>query len=88
MGKDNTEQKSAPGTRDMSTILMAFKTIADTTWRIFTPVLLFLSGGLLLDWQYNTLPWFMLGGTVLGAVVAVWLITRLYQRAKKEGPNV
>ena len=64
---------------------MIFRTIADTTWRIFVPVILLLVAGLLVDAQIGTKPWIMLTGVVLGAGLAGWLVRLQYIRDSKTG---
>ena len=51
-------------------------TIADTTWRMFVPSVGFTLLGVWLDEQFQTKPWLMLTGIVLGCVLAVMLVRR------------
>lgn len=54
--------------------------IADTTWRMFTPTLIGIFGGYQLDLQYDTLPIFFILGTILGFLAAGFLVMRQLKR--------
>lgn len=49
-------------------------TMADTTWRIFTPVILFAGLGIWLDVNVTTKPWMTFLGVALGFAFAGWLV--------------
>ena len=51
-------------------------TMADTTWRMFTPSVGLTLAGVWLDAQFGTKPWLMFGGIVLGFVGAFVLVKR------------
>jgi hypothetical protein len=57
-------------------------TFADTTWRIFVPVALFVGIGLWLDLTSVTKPWLTLTGLIVGFAVAALLIRRQLKRGK------
>ena len=48
--------------------------IADTTWRMFTPPAIFVTAGLVADLKIHTKPWLTIGGAALGLGVAVLLV--------------
>lgn len=50
--------------------------MADTTWRMFVPPAIFVSGGIWADLKYNTKPWM----TVLGAAVGMWIAISLVRQ--------
>lgn len=48
--------------------------LADTTWRIAVPVVLFAGLGIALDRTLGSKPWFTLAGTVVGFICAGILV--------------
>ena len=50
--------------------------LADTTWRMTVPVLLFAGTGLLGDKQFGSKPWLTLLGTLVGFFFAALLVKR------------
>ena len=50
--------------------------LADTTWRITVPVLLFAGVGIIADRAWGSKPWATLLGTVIGLAVAGLLVKR------------
>jgi hypothetical protein len=75
-GTDNVP--SAPGESSSFVLIMS---MADTTWRMFVPTIPLIILGDSLDKQWNTKPWLMLAGAVVGGLIAAWLI-RLQLRRK------
>jgi len=53
---------------------MVFATVADTTWRLFVPVVIGCVGGVIADRSFDTKPWLTIAGIVLGVVVAGLLL--------------
>lgn len=51
-------------------------TMADTTWRMFTPSVGLTLAGMWLDTQFGTKPWLMFGGIALGFTGAFVLVRR------------
>lgn len=49
-------------------------TLASTTWRMFTPVILCTGLGIWGDIKLHTKPWLTIIGAVLGFAGAMWLI--------------
>ena len=64
------------------TTLVILGTIADTTWRMFLPVLLLLGVGWWLDNTTGRKPLFMLSGVIFGFALAVLLVYLQYKRIK------
>lgn len=65
-----------------STVLLML-TIADTTWRLFIPLVGFTIGGLLIDKLLGTKPWLMIFAIGLGAVVAFLLVRMQLKKVKQ-----
>lgn len=68
------EDKRVPP--DRSTVILLLSTMADTTWRMFVPIIGLAVGGLLLDKQFHTTPVLMIIGIVLGIILAAVLVRR------------
>jgi len=56
--------------------LFVFATIADTTWRVFVPVLLGLVLGIWFDKSYDTVPFATITGTIFGLLISSGLVYR------------
>jgi len=54
--------------------------LADTTWRIAIPVVLFACLGIVIDRNTGSRPWMTLLGMVIGFLIAAYLITKQLQR--------
>ena len=80
---DDKEDKRVPP--DRSTVILLLSTMADTTWRMFVPIIGLTVGGLLLDKQFHTTPWIMIVGIIVGVVLAALLVRRqmIYVSDKK-----
>lgn len=66
-----------------STVVLLLGTIADTTWRMFVPIVGLLLLGLWIDSTLNTLPWAMVILTIVGIVISAELIRRQLTNVKK-----
>lgn len=53
---------------------VVFMTIADTTWRMFVPSVGGTLLGVWLDATFQTGPWLLFAGCILGLIVAVWAV--------------
>ncbi len=60
-----------------------FGVMADTTWRIFVPVVGLTLLGVWLDRSWQTKPWLMFAGIPIGALCAVVLVKRQIDGGKK-----
>ncbi len=58
--------------KSSSTVILL--TLMDTTWRMFVPSIGFTLLGLWLDGKWNTAPWIMLTGSIVGLVVAAMAV--------------
>lgn len=59
-----------------STVLLLLGTIADTTWRMFVPIVGLLMLGVWVDKTYGSLPWATISLTILGIAIAAELVRR------------
>lgn len=56
--------------------------IADTTWRMTVPVVIFVFLGIFLDLRLGTKPWITFLGVIVGFYFAVVLIKKQLERSK------
>ena len=83
MGK-NSEESVREGDRSSSvspSVILA--TMADTTWRMFVPSVGFTLLGVYLDEQFQTKPWLMIIGILIGFLGAFLLVKAQIGRLKK-----
>ncbi|HEY6736552.1 MAG TPA: AtpZ/AtpI family protein [Candidatus Saccharimonadia bacterium] len=66
MGERNREQS-------VSRLLWS---MADTTWRMFTPPTITVAGGLWADLHWGTKPWLTLLAAAVGLSISIWLVKR------------
>ncbi len=66
-----------------STVILLMMTIADTTWRLFVPSVGMTLLGLVLDKQFQTTPWLMVVGIIIGTATAVFLVRIQMKKVKK-----
>ena len=57
-----------------ATVLLLFGTIADTTWRMFVPIIGLVGLGVWMDNTVGTKPWLTVGGTIVGVIIATVLV--------------
>lgn len=69
---------------DSSTVVLLLLTIADTTWRLFTPSIGLTIVGLILDKQLGTTPWVMIAGIVFGVAIAILLVRKQLKKVDKK----
>lgn len=70
--------------KDTSTVLLLLGTIADTTWRMFVPIIGLMILGLWIDKTYGTLPWALISLTIVGILIAAELVRRQLMNVKKK----
>jgi hypothetical protein len=70
-------------TPDRSPVILLLATAADTTWRMFVPIIGLTVAGLWGDKQLHTTPWLMIIGIIIGVILAALLVWRQLQQAKK-----
>lgn len=64
--------------------LLILGTIANTTWRMFTPVIALLLVGMQLDKRLGHRPLWSLGGVIAGFAIAMWLVFRQYRHVASQ----
>ena len=69
---------------DRSTVVLLIGTIADTTWRMFIPIIGLLMVGVWVDKTYNTIPIAIVVLTSLGIVIATLLIRSQLRNLNKK----
>ncbi len=86
MREPNDTSNGAPSEppNNNSTVLLLLGTIADTTWRMFVPIVGLMLLGLWVDKSHGTLPWATIGLTILGIAIAAELIRRQLMNVKKK----
>lgn len=84
MGKSQSDGDTPLEPPDKSTVILMLMTMADTTWRMFVPILGLLVVGLLVDKAIHTTPWLMVSGMLIGIVLAILLVRQQLQRVKKK----
>ncbi len=67
-----------------STVILLLGDIADTTWRMFVPILLFLGLGFWGDTAWHTKPWLMIVGIVVGVGLAALLVRAQFRKIGRD----
>lgn len=76
----NSQDTSTERPTKQNTLLMLFGDIADTTWRMFVPIVGLAAVGLYLDMSIGTSPAFTLGLTIVGTAIAAMLVKKQIKR--------
>lgn len=76
--KNSDGQETPP--EPSSTVV--FMTIADTTWRMFVPSVGGMFLGLWADSKWQTGPWLLFTGIILGAIIAIFAVKQQYDKLK------
>jgi hypothetical protein len=84
MGHDDHESQTRTTVPSASTVFVIMGTIADTTWRMFTPVIGLLILGIWLDNKTHHKPWFTLAGVLIGFAISIALVALQYRKMKTE----
>lgn len=71
---DAASNSRVPNAENGSAIQMMWLTLADTTWRVAVPTVLFAGIGIIADKKMETMPLFTLVGLVVGLVSAGALV--------------
>jgi hypothetical protein len=66
-----------------STVLLLLGTIADTTWRMFLPVLIGVAVGFWLDSVLKTQPWLAITGVILGSIGSGYFVLQQLKQVNK-----
>lgn len=67
-----------------SQVIFMFGTMADTTWRMFIPIIGLALGGVWIDRTYGTKPFITIIGIIVGTAIAAYLVRLQF---KKELPK-
>lgn len=67
--------------------LTVLLSLADTTWRVAVPTVLFSGAGIVLDKRLDTMPWLTLLGLVVGLTFAGKLVWEQLQKVNKQEDN-
>ena len=76
------EDKPVPSTK--STAVLLFIIAADTTWRMFVPIIGGTSLGVWSDNMYGSKPWMTIAGVAAGVMVAGLLVRQQLKRNTNE----
>ena len=68
---------------EKSTVILLLGDIGDTTWRMFVPTVGLTVLGLLADREFNTTPWLMVTGIIVGSLLAGLLVRRQLKKVKE-----
>ncbi|OYX41872.1 hypothetical protein B7Y94_04440 [Candidatus Saccharibacteria bacterium 32-49-12] len=71
-------------TRSRSGAVIMIATATDTTMRMFVPTVGGMLLGLWLDSRYETSPWLLIGGIVIGVSLAYLLVARQFKSLRKK----
>lgn len=66
-----------------SQVLFMFGTMADTSWRMFIPIIGLALLGVWADNSWHTKPWMTVVGIIIGVVLAGLLVKKQLERSKK-----
>jgi F0F1-type ATP synthase assembly protein I len=80
MVKREQPSSDSAGVPNRGTAVMMLATIADTTWRLFVPVLTLVGLGLYFDHKLDQKPIFGLAGAIIGTVIGFLLVRQQYKR--------
>ncbi|MBP9668047.1 AtpZ/AtpI family protein [Candidatus Saccharibacteria bacterium] len=80
MSTSGNSHKSEPNRPSRKAVLLLLADMADTTWRMFGPVILFVALGIWADDRYTTGPWLSLAGVLIGSLLAALLIKKQLSR--------
>ena len=70
----NKSDKTPPPVASKSTVLLLFTIAADTTWRMFVPIIGGTIGGVWADNMYGTKPAWTIAGVFVGVIIAAVLV--------------
>jgi hypothetical protein len=77
---ENKQERTVPQDEASTFVLLA--SMADTTWRMFTPPAVLVAGGIYADLHYGTKPWMTVLGTVLGLAGSIQLVRMQLRKVK------
>ncbi len=77
---DKSDNKSVPSRTQKSTVILLFTIAADTTWRMFVPIIGGTALGVWADNTYASKPWVTIIGVSIGVVIATLLVRNQLKR--------
>jgi hypothetical protein len=83
MSRSQNQRGTTPTPPDHTTVVLLLGTIADTTWRMFVPIIGLTILGVFGDNTYHTKPWLTMSGIVLGVAIASLLVIRQIKKVKR-----
>lgn len=75
---------SPPKSHDASTVILLLGIAADTTWRMFVPVIGLTALGIWGDRSFMTKPWLTITGLAIGTVLATLLVRQQLRKEPKK----
>ena len=82
MSAPSDKHDTAPTPPDRSTVILLLGDIANTTWRMFVPTLLFIGLGFWADSSWHTKPWLTIAGLIIGVAITTELMRRQFKRIR------
>ncbi len=79
-----TEKDKKQAVPKQSDVFVLFGTIADTTWRMFIPIIGLMLLGSVVDDHFNMKPLGVIAGVIIGSVIAVKLVLHQLNSVKKK----
>lgn len=83
MSTSSDKPGESPTPTEKSPVILLLGDLGDTTWRMFIPTVGLAFAGFYLDEIWDTKPWLMLTGAVLGAVLAGLLIRKQLRKVNQ-----
>lgn len=80
--EENLDQNPTPKSGS-NAVLQMITTMADTTWRMFVPILGLLLAGIYFDKLWSSFPWMTLLGFVLGVGISALLVRNQLKKGAK-----
>lgn len=68
-----------PTPPDSRAVILLLRDVGNVTWRMFTPLLLGLGAGYLIDSYVDTEPWGIIGGLIVGLTGTVLLTKKVFK---------
>lgn len=77
MTKHHSQEDTKPApASDQDSVMSLIWSMADVTWRMFTPPALLVPGGIWADLHWGTKPWLTILAAVLGLGLSIALVKR------------
>lgn len=83
MSTSQNKRGTTPTPPPQSTVVLLLGTIADTTWRMFVPIISFTLLGVFGDNTYHTKPWLTASGIIIGIALASLLVIRQLKKVNR-----